>query len=274
MLSNTTATNNTATGLGALRANTTGDNNTATGSNALLLNTTGNNNVALGPGAGNKLTTGSNNVDIANRGVAGESNTIRIGTVGTQIATYLAGVTGHSPAGAVQTVVINRTGKARDPEHPDRHQGRVGGDQRSSGKAPARRSGAPAAPDQSPARPDNRARAIAKPGASMSKPLKSTPSPSMIVALIALFVALGGTAVALDGSNTVFSDDIVNGEVYSGDVRNDTLAGGGLAAVDLQPGGTRSERRRFGTTPPRAVASGPLICVPGRLVPLRSSTTP
>jgi hypothetical protein len=35
----------------------------------------------------------------------------------------------------------------------------------------------------------------------------------MIVAMIALFVALGGTAAALEGSNTVFSDDIVNGAV-------------------------------------------------------------
>ena len=54
---------------------------------------------------------------------------------------------------------------------------------------------------------------------------------------LALFLVLsGGTAVALDGHNTVFSDDIVDGEVYSADVRNDTLNGGGLVAADLRKG--------------------------------------
>jgi hypothetical protein len=48
-------------------------------------------------------------------------------------------------------------------------------------------------------------------------------------------VALGGSAAALSGSNTVFTDDIVDNEVRTADVRNDTLAGGGLAAADLQP---------------------------------------
>jgi hypothetical protein len=57
------------------------------------------------------------------------------------------------------------------------------------------------------------------------------------MATLAVFLVLsGGTAVALSGSNTVFSDDIVDNEVYSADVRNDTLTGGGLGAVDLKPG--------------------------------------
>jgi hypothetical protein len=57
-------------------------------------------------------------------------------------------------------------------------------------------------------------------------------------------VALTGTAVALPSTDTVFSDDIVNGEVKtndisdtngvrSADVRDDDLSGGGLAAIDL-----------------------------------------
>jgi hypothetical protein len=42
---------------------------------------------------------------------------------------------------------------------------------------------------------------------------------SNIVGYIALFCfAMGGTAYGLDGSNTVFSDDIVNGEVKNGDI--------------------------------------------------------
>jgi hypothetical protein len=57
-----------------------------------------------------------------------------------------------------------------------------------------------------------------------------------VVATICLFLVLsGGTAVALTGSNTVFSDDIVNDQVASVDVRNDTLTRGGLTAADLRP---------------------------------------
>jgi len=62
------------------------------------------------------------------------------------------------------------------------------------------------------------------------------PSPALIISLIALFVSLGGTAAALSGSNTVFTDDIVDNDVRSADVRNDTLSGGGLGAVDLRTG--------------------------------------
>ena len=56
-----------------------------------------------------------------------------------------------------------------------------------------------------------------------------------VASAIALFVALGGgTAVALNGSNTVFSDDLVDNQVFSADVRNDTLSSGGLTAPDLR----------------------------------------
>jgi hypothetical protein len=67
------------------------------------------------------------------------------------------------------------------------------------------------------------------------------------MATIAVFLVLGGgSAVALRGSNTVFTDDIVDGAVktqdisdtngvLSADVRNDTLENGGLQAADLRP---------------------------------------
>ena len=88
---------------------------------------------------------------------------------------------------------------------------------------------------------------------------------NVMVTLLAFIVLCGGTAIALDGSNTVFTDDIVNGEVkapdvatnavgaaelaassvgspelknngvQSADVRDDTLSGGGLSAADLGP---------------------------------------
>jgi hypothetical protein len=94
--SNTTGSNNTATGVNALFNNTTGSVNTANGRDARFNNTTGGNNIALGFGAGDNLTTGDNNIDIGNEGVAAESNTIRIGTVGTQTAIYLAGIMGKT----------------------------------------------------------------------------------------------------------------------------------------------------------------------------------
>ena len=60
----------------------------ATAINALvLIIPTGSSNIALGYFAGTNLTTGDNNIDIGNFGVAGESNTIRIGTQGTQTRT-------------------------------------------------------------------------------------------------------------------------------------------------------------------------------------------
>jgi hypothetical protein len=40
----------------------------------------------------------------------------------------------------------------------------------------------------------------------------------------------------LTGSNTVFSDDIVDNQVKGVDVRDDTLTGGGLTAADLRAG--------------------------------------
>jgi hypothetical protein len=56
-----------------------------------------------------------------------------------------------------------------------------------------------------------------------------------VVATLSLFLVLsGGTAVALTGSNTVFSDDIVDNQVKSADVRNDTLTGGGLTGADVK----------------------------------------
>jgi hypothetical protein len=125
-MNNTTGLYNTATGFSALAANTTGDYDTAAGVNALLSNTTGQTNTAVGVGAmkanttgsnntavgfqaGVSLTTGGNNVDISNLGVAGESNTIRIGTQGTQTATYIAGIASTMVTG--DAVLVSSTGK-------------------------------------------------------------------------------------------------------------------------------------------------------------------
>ena len=89
---NTTGYGNTAIGVLGLNSNLTGTNNTAIGFSSLSSNTTGTDNIAVGINAGVYLTTGNHNIDIGHVGVAGESNTIRIGTPGTQTDIYLAGV--------------------------------------------------------------------------------------------------------------------------------------------------------------------------------------
>ena len=101
---NSTGHGNTATGFLALLSNTSSD-NTADGQNALRRNTTGSNNIALGSNAGFNLTRGSNNIDIFDRGVAGEANTIRIGTAGTQNATFIAGISGATVPTGVAVIV-------------------------------------------------------------------------------------------------------------------------------------------------------------------------
>jgi len=100
---------NTAIGAGALTSNSTA-NNTAIGFNALLNNTTGINNIALGFKAGASLTTGNNNIDIGNVGVASDANTIRLGKVGTQTATLVAGIFGSTVASGVG-VIVNSSGR-------------------------------------------------------------------------------------------------------------------------------------------------------------------
>src|SRR5438105_2925628 len=99
------ANGNTAEGTNALLSLTTGGFNTATGDEALFSNTTGGSNIASGFTAGQNLTTGSNNIDIGSPGVAGESNKIRIGKIGTQNGTFIAGIHGVTVASAVGVVV-------------------------------------------------------------------------------------------------------------------------------------------------------------------------
>jgi trimeric autotransporter adhesin len=126
LTSNKTGDNNTATGSVALAGNTTGFDNTATGEDALRLNTTGTNNVAngyqslpnnrsgssniaVGSQAGQNLTTGSNNIYIGSAAVSSDEHAkIRIGTIGTQRATFIAGISGATvPTGVAVIVDVN-----------------------------------------------------------------------------------------------------------------------------------------------------------------------
>ena len=107
----TTGSSNTADGFQALLNNTTGNSNTAIGLSALLFSATGSNNIALGASAGTNLSTSSNNIYIGNAGISsGESAKIRIGTTGTQRATFIAGISGVTvPAGV--GVIVGTDGK-------------------------------------------------------------------------------------------------------------------------------------------------------------------
>ena len=69
-----------------------GEFNTASGAGALYDNTTGSYNIGIGFVAGENIVGGSHNIDIGGAGTADESNTIRIGTLGTQNTTYVAGI--------------------------------------------------------------------------------------------------------------------------------------------------------------------------------------
>jgi hypothetical protein len=110
LLNNTTGGDNTATGFDALVRNTTGSGNTATGDESLV-NTTGSNNIAVGFYAGDNLTTGDNNIDIGNEGVGRESDTIRIGTQGTQTATFIAGIFPTNLRSSAIPVLVDRNGQ-------------------------------------------------------------------------------------------------------------------------------------------------------------------
>jgi hypothetical protein len=109
---NTEGLGNTATGVQALWNNTTGSHNVALGSLALSDNTTGFNNTAIGAGAGFMLTTGNNNIHINNIGTAADDALIRIGTVGTQTAAFIAGIRGVTTGVAdALAVLIDSTGQ-------------------------------------------------------------------------------------------------------------------------------------------------------------------
>jgi hypothetical protein len=105
LFQNSSGSNNTANGVGALSNNTSGSDNTANGASALLFSTTGKHNIALGDSAGANLITGDNNIYIGNAGVMAEAKTIRIGTVGTHIDTFIAGIYKETVAKGLDVVV-------------------------------------------------------------------------------------------------------------------------------------------------------------------------
>jgi Chaperone of endosialidase len=104
---NTTGYGNNANGYQALWHNITGIRNTASGVYTLAHNTRGSYNIGLGAGAGMNIVTGSNNIDIGGSGTTDESNTIRLGTNGTQKKTYIAGIYGTTASGGLPVEVTS-----------------------------------------------------------------------------------------------------------------------------------------------------------------------
>src|SRR6476469_8236934 len=123
LFANTTGIGNVGSGYGALYRNvsgfantafgavaglsTTGDLNVTLGGGAGINITTGSENIALGTLAGSNLTTGDNNIDIGNDGVAGDSNTIRIGDLAVHDLVFLAGLVPLNPEAPNQAVLVD-----------------------------------------------------------------------------------------------------------------------------------------------------------------------
>ena len=97
--------NNTADGYQALYSNTAGTTNTAVGANALYYCKTGDNNIAIGWAAGSSLATGNNNIYIGSDAHTADNNTIRIGGIGIQTTTCIAGIYGATASPGVAVYV-------------------------------------------------------------------------------------------------------------------------------------------------------------------------
>jgi hypothetical protein len=118
----TSGNSNTAVGTSAMANSPSGDGNVAVGL-AALGNASGNLNIAIGRSAGLNVAGGSSNIHVGHLGLAADSATIRIGTPGTQTATFVAGIRGVTTgtANAIPVLVdsagqlgtVSSTGRAK-----------------------------------------------------------------------------------------------------------------------------------------------------------------
>jgi hypothetical protein len=118
--SNTLGSNNAAVGANALFNNTSGSNNTALGQNALYTNMDGSWNIAIGYQAGNQASSGNNNIEVGNQGANTDSNTIRIGTNGTQTSTFISGIYGTNISSG-SAVLIDSNGQLGTSQSSERY---------------------------------------------------------------------------------------------------------------------------------------------------------
>ena len=105
-----TGSNNVAVGAASIYNNTSGGNNTALGQSALYNAIDGSGNIAIGFQAGYLVTNGSYNIEIGTEGVSTDSNAIRIGSIGDQTSTFIAGINGVNISSG-SAVLINSNGQ-------------------------------------------------------------------------------------------------------------------------------------------------------------------
>lgn len=108
LVNNTSGDGNTAIGAATL-VNNNGNNNTAIGSSALP-DSMGSNNIAVGSAAGTNILSGNNNICIGALGSSTDTATMRLGAIGVQNKTFIAGVYGTTSSGGV-AVYINSNGR-------------------------------------------------------------------------------------------------------------------------------------------------------------------
>lgn len=111
MASAFSGTDNTAVGYESLLGDVRGSFNTALGDSALNHNVNGSYNVGVGASAGTNISSGSNNIDISNAGTATDTGVIRIGTAGTQAATFIAGISGVQTGLTGAAVLVDANGQ-------------------------------------------------------------------------------------------------------------------------------------------------------------------
>jgi uncharacterized coiled-coil protein SlyX len=107
---NTAGRSNAAYGVNALQNSIAGSGNTGLGDGADIYLAKGNKNIFVGNGAGINITAGDESICIGNPGVAGESETIRLGSH--QTRTFITGIRGVTTAsGDAIPVVIDSAGQ-------------------------------------------------------------------------------------------------------------------------------------------------------------------
>ncbi len=105
-LNNCSGDQNTMVGYNAGATISSGIKNTGVGNQALISLGSGNENIGIGYNSGISYTgSESNNIIFANNGVVGESNTIRIGTAGTQTRAFVQGISGVTVAASAPTSI-------------------------------------------------------------------------------------------------------------------------------------------------------------------------
>jgi hypothetical protein len=111
LFNNTSGTGNIGVGYQALNGNGIGSANTVVGYQGMPSGR-GSNNIIIGCQAGQSLTSNeSNNIYVGATGVAGEANTIRIGTENFQTGAFMAGIYGTTIGGSPINVIVNASGQ-------------------------------------------------------------------------------------------------------------------------------------------------------------------